>query len=300
VRLNLAKKIKTYNEDGTITEITTYRPEEEYKGYTNEQREFFQSKSMKKLEQSEVNKKLGGFIFALFEYEEQLNIENSDITQSDLTKLIFIATYIDYENYLKNYSKFINKTKLKELLKLDRNNFSKFYNRMKSLNIFEEVEDKIKFNTEYFIKGKITKKTLNSNDAGRLYINTIRHLYNNVNYRYHNTLGIYFKLIPFLHVESNIVCKNPEDLYCNPICLSEFAKMIKYDSKSYGKLIKNLLKVKMENGENIVVVVLFNYDGGDSLIIFNKHIFYAGENQNYESGLDTINNFQDYIMPSLS
>lgn len=295
----MAKKEKRYNEDGSITETINYMPNEDYKGYTQEQREIMKNTSIKKMEQSEEFKETGGFVFVLFEQGIKLNIEHPELTDSDIGKLFFIATYIHYDGLLINYNRYISKNKLQELLKLSRNHFNTFYNKMKNLNIFSEEDNKIRFNTEYFIKGKIAKKIKSENNYGKLYVNTVRFLYNNTNYKQHNILGLYFKLIPFVHRKENLICYNPdgEGLDIIPITISEFAKLINYQGEHYGRLIKNLLSLKLNDGTPIIAIIMFNYLGGDSIIRFNKYVFKTNEyNELNHDNSDAVNYYMKYFL----
>jgi hypothetical protein len=250
-------------------------------------------KSIKTKELNEMtkewNKHLGGFVFVLFKYCDLILEQQKDITPEDITKLFYLATYVDYNGFLIYEDDFMTKKIMMQVLKIKKRRFDTFFKRMKDAGIFIYNNKIIKINTEYFIKGKMTEKISVDNNYTRLYINSIRFIYENVNVNSHSQLGIYFKIIPYIHRQRSILCHNP-DCYEDDIKLmnaNELKRIIGYHRNGVRKFINSLLSIKLNNGESILASVRNDPDEGKSFIIVNPKVMYGG-NFNLKKGQQSI------------
>jgi len=235
------------------------------------------------------NEELGGFIFVLFKYCDLILNEHPEIKPEDITKLFYLATYVDYNGNLIYNNRYMTKECMMELLHIKQRQFDTFFKKMKDSEIFLYKNKTIKINTNYFIKGEITKEIQLHSGYTRLYINAIRFLYDNVKITKHHQLGMYFKLIPYIHRQKNVLCHNP-DSYESDIKLmnvKELKEKIGYHRNGIRKFINELLSTKLKNGESILVSVRNDPDEGKSYIIFNPRIFYGG-NFNIQEGKTAI------------
>jgi hypothetical protein len=223
------------------------------------------------------NKQLGGFIFVLFNYCN--NIIDVDLKQDDIVKLFYLATYVDYKGYIIYKKSKITRKVLKNILNIHKNKLYKFYNKMIKLKIIIlDENNNLKLSNDIFIKGKIDKKYKKIHDYSRLYINSIRFLYENVPDISHKGLGSYFKMIPYIHRQNNVLCHNPECLLENIklMRLSELKEILNYTEKGVSKLIKRLFKVRLKDGSPIVGFFRTDLDELKSYIIINPKVFYGG------------------------
>ena len=257
-----------------------------------EQRNAIQ-KSIKKREMNELtkewNNQFGGFVFILFKYSNLILEKNEEITPEDITKLFYLATYVDYNGFIIYEDNQMSKSIMMKVLNIKKRRFDTFFKRMKDANIFIYENKIIKINTEYFIKGEITKEIQIDNNFTRLYVNSIRFIYENVDISKHSQLGIYFKLIPYIHRQRNVLCHNP-DCYEDDIKLmnaNELKIIIGYHRNGVRKFINSLLSIKLINGESILASVKNDPDEGKSFIIVNPKVIYGG-NFNLKKGQEMV------------
>ena len=233
----------------------------------------------KNMELEGWNRELGGFVFVLFKYCDVILKQLPEITPEDITKLFYLATYVDYDGYLVLNHSYMSRQGMNSLLQIHASTFGTFFNKMKKLQIFVQDEnDNVKISKRYFVKGEINKKTKEYYDYTRMYVKTIRYLFENVSLRSHKQLGNYFKIIPYIHRQQNVLCWNPDSLR-NEIKLmhvKDLKDILGYHRNGVRGFIKDLLSVRLENGESILGFFRTEYDEGKSYIIVNPKIFYGG------------------------
>lgn len=219
------------------------------------------------------------FIWILFHYGEKLF---PNVDKASLTRLIFIATFIDKskestENRLTdNRGKdFFTKKEVKQVLKLSDTCFDSFWNEMINNKIFVlNQNNEVVINDKMFQYGKIDE--LNENRI-RLYCGAIRRLYVRCPARQHKLLGYIFRIIPFVSKEYNIICYNPEEKDANlirPMTLEKLCEIIDYDKSNIRRLLKDILSIQIE-GQQLVKYVS---DGtlNTSYLVVNPKAYYAG------------------------
>lgn len=241
-------------------------------------------------EMKEWNEDLGGFIFVLFKYCDNILNQHKEIIVEDITKLFYLATYVNNNGYLIYKNKYMQKNDMQYLLDMSREKFSIFFNKMIRLSIFIlENKINIKINKEYFTKGSINKDMKKYYDYTRMYIKTIRYLFENVSIRDHKRLGNYFKLIPYIHRQQNVLCWNPEcrveDIKL--MTLYDLKEIIGYSKNGIKGFIKEMLSIRLENGESIIGFFVTDPDFWKSVIIVNPKVFYGG-NFNIKGGRYTV------------
>lgn len=168
-------------------------------------------------------KDLGGFIHMIY-FKDEILFKNMKIDKNNISRIIFLATYMDYtkKGLLVNPQKRdekgqysgkdpLSRAEIQELLGLSDTPFKSFLKNMKDNNLMFVADKKYYINPEYFINGKVGKIDTNKGYC-RLYIDTIRQLYNGCPPKQHKVLANIFQLIPFIHYDRNIICKNPN---CN-------------------------------------------------------------------------------------
>lgn len=223
------------------------------------------------------NNQLGGFVFILFKYNN--GIINDDIKQNDLVRLFYLATFVDYNGYIIYKNSKVKRKDLKQVLKIHRNKVAKFYIKMINYGIlFLDEEENIKISDKLFIKGKIDNGYKKLFDYTRIYVNSIRFLYENVSENMHKSLGNYFKMIPYIHRQQNVLCYNPDSPIENIklMKIGELKQILNYTYRGVSKLIRSLLKVKLKDGSSIIGFFRTDIDESKSYIIINPKVFYGG------------------------
>lgn len=150
---------------------------------------------------------LGGYVH-MFYVKNELLFNKVDIDRANIARLIYLSTYIDYndrqENLLVKHGKdnkieSLGRNDIKKLLNLSDRAFLNFINNMIESKLMFKVEDKYYINNEYFTKGKSDDK----GDYTRIFINTTRMLFENCTARQHKQLGYAYQLIPYIDYETN-------------------------------------------------------------------------------------------------
>nr|DAV13990.1 MAG TPA: Transcription Factor [Caudoviricetes sp.] len=161
--------------------------------------------------------KQGGFVH-MFYVNKKLLFYDLDIDRANIARIIYLATYIDYndrkENLLilhkkNNKVEHMTKKEIQQKLGLKRDAFLAFLNDVKKHNLIFEVEEKFYLNPKYFSKGENFYK---NKEYVRIMINTTRYLYEHTTIRQHKTLSYVFQLIPYANWKLNILCKNPLEI----------------------------------------------------------------------------------------
>lgn len=222
------------------------------------------------------NSELGGFIFVLFKYSNELL---KDMTQCDIVKLFYLATYVDYQGYLIYNHAFMTRKDMQSILGLNRNNFDQFFKKMIDLGVITYDKYKnIQVNKSYFTRGNVENEILKYDNHTRLYIRSIQYLYDHVPKKQHNQLGSYFKLIPYIHRQRNILCSNPDSLPedAEPLTVYDLQTILDCHRHTARKFITDMLKIRLDNDEAIIGFWRTDYDEGYSKVIVNPRVFYGG------------------------
>lgn len=293
------KRVKITDENGNREERVLNKNEElvTKKVLSDKQKYFINQKDELRRE----TQFLGGYIH-MFYVKNELLFNNLELDPSTITRLIYLATYIDYNNRKTNllvkYGQHktvepMTKADIKKVMKLSDDVFRKFLKELKEKSILFEVDNNFYISSKYFERGKINNKEIDekklNNDYTRIFINTTRSLYEGSTSRQHKHLGYVFKLIPFLNYSRNILTFNPEetDFYnMEFIGLKEICKLlgINGDEGNDKKFEKQLLKLKVEieNKEYYLFKHVVSYGESDittyDYFTMNPRITWRGKN----------------------
>jgi DNA-binding transcriptional MerR regulator len=275
------KVIKTLIDEETGQKINIFEGDTLKLVKKNQKEAIHKSIQTKELneEVKEWNNELGGFVFVLFKYCDQIFKENPELTSDDIIKLFYLATFVDYEGYLINNDAYLKRKDMNNLLGINTKNFDLFFNKMKKLGIFIQDEDKcIMINKGFFYKGELEKTIQKNYNYTRVYINTIRYLFEHVPKKNHKQLGAYFKLIPYIHRQQNTLCWNPDSdkSEIKLMHVKDLKDILGYHRNSVRGFINGLLSIRLENDEAILGFFRTDYDEGKSYIIINPKVFYGG------------------------
>lgn len=226
---------------------------------------------------------LGYFIFFIFknlDYLEEL------LTDAELVKLIYIATYVKDQGYLKkdNNVTFMKKEDLKVLLNTNDETFRVFYNKLvQSQLLLEDTEGKMAIDIDFFYRGKertykkLTGKKLA--DFSRVYIKTIRDLYINSDSKQHKKLAVIYKLLPYVNWKYNILCTNVNETNKDKIeavSIKKIMDLLGYNSSNISRFRKEFYSLKYKEYQ-IFRTVQYTENYEDSFIIVNPLFYYRGD-----------------------
>lgn len=225
---------------GTKVYIRTKEQDKAYQEITVKKQNDFLFKEFQKIE-------LGGFIFMIYN-NIQLLTEQLEIQIQDIPKLMYLSSYLNYDNILMiNNKRTMSKQDMQDILKLARPAFSKFFKLLIEKEILTEEKtgkDKIyKLNDKIFKKGEVDTTSMKT----KMYINSIRYLYENTSIRMHSNLAVAYQLIPYAHKELNILCQNPftdDRSQIKPFTIHDICKTIGVNTE--GSNAKNITRVKKQ------------------------------------------------------
>lgn len=252
------------------------------------------------LKKKQINE-IGEFIWSVYYINTVYNPCN--ISEPNITRLMYLATFIDYDGYLlkpnspqlfTNQNKeYMDKHDMKNIMGLKPRTFTNFYNEVildKKLFTISD-DNKYKINDFYFSKGIIDKTKIrnlaeHNSYITKLYIKGVRELYAKATPTSHKTLSYLFQIIPYVNRKYNIVCHNPleTDLKkVEPMTLGEFCKTIGYDESHSNRLFSTLFEPMFATDDgNVQSAVRYVATKGTSKktynIFINPRVYYAGDN----------------------
>jgi len=267
--------------DGKTVYIQTLEERKRTKEYFKKQKE----KEKKAQQINEQYKEYGNFVWSVYNINQQLF---ANIKPSNITRLMYISTYLNYKGYLMyNQRTVMTKKNMSELLRLSDRGFIYFYKDMIDNNILQIQNNKIYINHDLFGKGSLPKNQIakfvqNDKYITRLYIDGVRAFYDISTSRSHKTLSYLFQILPYVNREFNIVCFNPleEDLdKVQCMSLGEFCNTIGYDYHNVKQLQKKLFDTTFTiNGKITTAIGCVNtgLSNSDCKIFINPKVYYAG------------------------
>lgn len=229
----------------------------------------------KGLEIREKYKEHGSFVWLLYNAGKALDL---GVAPDDLTRLIFISTYMDYNNRLMlSENRLMRKSDVQKILKTSEKTFYRFWKAITDVGLLEVQADteELYLNTGIFRRGSAIKNE--DVDRVRLYRRSIRTLYNQAKVREHKLLSYLFQAIPFVNINYNIICYNPTETdldLIEPMTMGDYCNIIGYSADNYRRL-KTLLKKLMLNK-----TIVFSFvDNANGLFCYiNPNVYYAGNN----------------------
>lgn len=217
---------------------------------------------------------LGNFLFA------HLSADYSPLSDQTLARLVYLATYIKRgTTQLYRARKPIKYCDLPAMLGLSQKTVDR---------LTEEAKDFINVSEEGYVSvlgdvltcGKLKKNEFV--DLQMLYCETIQHLYIHTPKSKHALLGMFFRLLPYVNHEYNVLCQNPyeEDIdSIIPLSLKDFCSLAGYNYSKISVLRKELKKLTFAVGGKQELFCSF-VDAGlgaeRTWVFVNPHILYSG------------------------
>lgn len=235
---------------------------------------------------------LGGFVCMMY-IRNELLFNNIGIDRSNISRLIYLATYIDYsdreENVLVKHSKnnkleYLTKKDIEKIMGLSEKTFKLFFKNMKDNNLIWSANNKFYISNKYFSKGK---SVFDKRKYTRIFINTTRELYKMASTREHKKLSYVFQLAGFINYETNILCDNPTEIEkskLNKLTLRDICEIldISTESKSMYRFEHDLYKIYFTiNGEKYYVfsrVIVKGGNGTKDYFVVNPMVIWQGSN----------------------
>lgn len=277
----------------TSTGLMSYKTKESKEIYEKEKTLREEKENKKKFrKRTKEQKAKGDFSFMVFEREKNINKYPNVLTDADLTRLIYISTYIDFTGKLVLSERTImTKDKVKKKLGLGKTAFNELYNKLIDLKILTEKEDGIYMKETDFFRGKVKEKLPKDMECTTLYIKNIRYLYENTTSRSHKTLSLLFKMIPYLNIQWNVMCWNAfeDDVYkLNQMTLADIAKLLGYSDRAIIEVKKAFDNIKTIDGDHVIHFSTNGQDKRTYLTFVDPDVIYAGNNFEGIKGLKAL------------
>ncbi|MEK4085107.1 hypothetical protein [Psychrobacillus sp. FSL K6-1415] len=195
----------------------------------------------------------GGFVFAFFKQSRTIVERFPTLTQQDTARLMFIGTYVAWENGRLQYEngRYINKKALEKMVDMSTKHFNLFFKRLEAEDIIrEDVETgDITINPSVFYRGSIKEIGFDVSHLtySRLFRDTVRKLYSQFKGRTLGQLALIYSVMPFLSFNTNIVCYNPEEKdgeRIRPMDLDKLSVLLGYENPQKLKRALNSVKVE--------------------------------------------------------
>ena len=229
----------------------------------------------------------GDFVWSLYKVGEEYH---PDVPDSLLTKIIYLLTYLDYDSNMlvvreganKKYRP-MNKADVRNLIQLHRSKFDAFWEGVLETGIIvEDSEGKLIVNSS-FRKGTLSKKDKKGQAAIKLFTHAVRYLYENTDVRSHKYLAYVYRLIPYINLKYNILCRNPFEAdgeQVEKITIKDICRILGIDESNQTRLKNALFSLRFidRNGdERSVITVMTNYKNAErrDFVLINPQ-FYSG------------------------
>lgn len=207
-----------------------------------------------------------------FTFGNMLNIPDviAKIDDKHCGHLLYLQTYIDYKGTLVTATRQkepMTKRDIQAVLGLQKSAFYEFFNAMIDNEIIDEDNGEYRINPSYHFRGKTDNKFVIKTFTAK-----VRALYKPRNA---NKLGFIYKLLPFIHLETNTVCANPyENDVEKTIQLSkqEIAELTGVSEKTIFTYLR-----KMKLGDEFVFAEIRR--GNTKYYKLNPFIFYRKNGQ---------------------
>ncbi len=245
---------------------------------TPAQQELLRIKKEKEAQKLYKRNNKAKFVFTHSEHNYQ------DIKPETLGRLLYLSTYLPYgSNVLSRTQKTkIKKSDLPNIMRLSTGTFYRFWEDVNGKYLQEDENGYIVLSTDCFGRGRLQAKNIGK-EWQKLYIEFMRELYTKTPPASHRYLGYVFQMLPFVNIEYNILCHNPQETdlaAIQPISLDEFCLACGYaNTDQRTRLVKKYAQIyfDIDGGvERFCSIVTDLADIGNANIYINPNIIYKG------------------------
>ncbi len=208
-----------------------------------------------------------------------------NIDAATMARLIYLATYLGYDGILCRYhtEDKITRRDLPDILHLTGAPTSQFWKAVKGKYVFEDEGKQLHLSHDFFHRGKLMENT--DKQYQQFYIDAVRELYLKTPARQHKHLGYIFQMLPFINVEYNVLCHNPDEKDMTKIQFmtpEQFCDAIGYDKDQKWRLMDVYEKITFptkEEGEQAFCNFVSNsrrFPDDRTKIVVNPYVLYHG------------------------
>lgn len=189
--------------------------------------------------------KLGSYIFVS---KEPQSFEG--LTPAALARLLYLTTHLQYQTgklLLHKKGKIpMKKEHLTKVLRLRKSAVNKFWKEVYPRFLREDDDGTLLADGNIFIRGSIGN---HYSSYVKFYDKGYRRVYEQTDSRQHKHLGYVLKLLPYVHIETNVLCYSPQEgnmdrvQYLN---LTDFCKENKLNPSHGNRIVETYNGIKLK------------------------------------------------------
>lgn len=203
-----------------------------------------------------------------------------EIGPANMTRLIYLSTYLNYHGLLMLSERTPMKRKdFERVLHLSQTSVYGFWNAVRDKFIIEQPDGTLLINGSQIFRGKIQS-------TGRFlkfFTSPVQKLYKQMSARQHKMLGVLFMMLPFVNLEYNAFSWNPEETILDSVdymTWKQFCELTVISIRQMYRMKQELeglmFPVAPGRCESVFTFVNQGTDVQDSLIFINPNIMYSG------------------------
>ena len=283
-----------YTSDYIVLDVKTGEAVQYEHGFT-----VFAHSSERASYQRELVAEYGNFIWLIFDKSDPFVFK---LSPASLAKLLFLSTFIDYDNALMLKSRGGSKNKAKERLtmedmrrelRLSSLAFKRFYSEVSELGILYRQNNRYYISKDFFRKGRINKNYFtdtSEKSVFRVFISSVQSMYRNLSSsQKHYLVGFLARMLPYTNKKYNVVCGEPCEINAKRIKALSFldiCKEIGHNPSDARHLYQRISRITFRNKSDNINRPLAKVKGSITkwksrvYIFINPYLFYGGSDIN--------------------
>lgn len=225
--------------------------------------------------------KLGGFVWTNFTPLVAFKEKYPGLIESHYARLMYMSTFLKHnsEQLKTDNNRPIKKKEIRGMLGLTETPAKNFIKEVTAHGLLSFDDDNNVFIHNLFTKGRSDSRGYTRT---RMYVQTVRKLYELVDGRNVKKLGVIFSVIPFIDFRLNILAHNADKGVkdSSELIIMTMADLAKELGFSDARRLKETLHSFKIDGQRIVHTA--NDTKGKSIIIVNPKFVYAGNHEDFE------------------
>lgn len=205
----------------------------------------------------------------VWNYYVPLEANFSNIINPTAARLVYLATYINKDNYIAfDNGRIMTRQNIQEVLKLDNRTFIRFLKEARANNYLLEDDVGFRLPLDKFGKGTMTKDK--NQVAAKLFIHSVRFLYENATVSSHKMLGYLYVIVPYINLTYNVLCENPLETdkeKVRKMTVETLCEKLGLDVSHSGRFVNQLLKIQYpdRNGDTRSILISVKDTKNDKL-----------------------------------
>lgn len=205
----------------------------------------------------------------VWNYFVPLEVNFSNIINPTVARLVYLATYINKDNYIAfDNGRIMTRQNIQEVLKLDNRTFVRFLKEARTNNYLLEDNVGFRLPLDKFGKGTITKEK--NQVAAKLFVHSVRFLYENATVSSHKMLGYLYVIVPYINLTYNVLCENPLETDKDKVrkmTVETLCEKLGLDVSHSGRFVNQLLKIQYpdRNGDTRSILISVKDSKNDKL-----------------------------------